>query len=338
MSYKFDLAVVIGRMQPPHLGHFHLIHRATKLSENVLVLIGSSFGTRSIKNPWSFSDIASMIRSEFPQPGLAIRGIPDYLYSENEWISHVQAEISGDPGSKGRIALVGHEKDGSSYYLRSFPNMTLVDVGEYGPSSEILSSTKIRELLFTGHEEFIRSVVPKTVFSYLENHRDWRDLKEDFKFVQNYKERWSAAPYPPTFVTVDAVVIQSGHVLLVRRGHSPGKGLWALPGGFVGQDETCKEACLRELLEETSIKVPGPILSRNIKGSQVFDHPGRSMRGRTITIAFHIKLDDPHELPKVKGGDDAELAAWIPLSQFKEEMRNQLFEDHWDIVNYFINR
>ena len=47
---------------------------------------------------------------------------------------------------------------------------------------------------------------------------------------------------------------EKGEVLLVKRGHEPGKGKWALPSGFIEIDETPKKACLRELKEETGLK------------------------------------------------------------------------------------
>ncbi len=52
---------------------------------------------------------------------------------------------------------------------------------------------------------------------------------------------------------------KKGEVLLVKRGHEPGKGKWALPAGFIEIDETPEKACLRELREETGLK--GEIVS-----------------------------------------------------------------------------
>ena len=63
-------------------------------------------------------------------------------------------------------------------------------------------------------------------------------LVEEQAYIKRYKDIWADAPYAPTFVTTDAVVIQSGHVLLVKRRTAPGKGLWALPGGFLKEVST----------------------------------------------------------------------------------------------------
>lgn len=63
--------------------------------------------------------------------------------------------------------------------------------------------------------------------------------------MQTYSQGWEGAPYPPTFVTVDAVAVHSGHLLMVARGSQPGKGLWALPGGFVHGNERLMDAVPR---------------------------------------------------------------------------------------------
>jgi bifunctional NMN adenylyltransferase/nudix hydrolase len=134
-------------------------------------------------------------------------------------------------------------------------------------------------------------------------------------------------------VTVDAVVVQSGHILMIRRRAEPGKGLLALPGGFLDalSDKTLEDAMIRELREETCLKVPTPVLRGNIVETKVFDAIQRSTRGRTITHAFHIKLPNG-ELPKVKRGSDAASAKWIPISKVNP---SECYEDHYEIINYF---
>ena len=152
--------------------------------------------------------------------------------------------------------------------------------------------------------------------------------------IQKYKQSWEVAPFPPTFVTVDSVVVCSGHVLLVKRKEQPGAGLWALPGGFLNQKETLLNGAIRELKEETKIKVPVPVLKGSVRTQMTFDYPNRSTRGRTITTAFYIDLGFEKKLPKVTGADDAEKARWVP---FNEARRDMMFEDHYDILDYFIN-
>lgn len=119
---------------------------------------------------------------------------------------------------------------------------------------------------------------------------DYQQLHEEADFIDKYKRQWESAPYPPTFMTADALVIQSGHILLVERLNLPGRGLWALPGGFLDPKETLFGACVRELREETQLQVPEPVLRGSCHSQHTFDDPYRSARGRTITQAFYFQL------------------------------------------------
>ena len=137
-------------------------------------------------------------------------------------------------------------------------------------------------------------------------------------------------------MTVDAIVIKSGHILVVSRKFNPGKGLLALPGGFINKNERLKDSVLRELKEETGIKINIPDLKKCIVDSEVFDEPLRSARGRTITHAFLFDLG-VGDLPKVNGDDDAEKAFWLPVSEFYT-LEDKFFEDHYHIIRYFISK
>jgi bifunctional NMN adenylyltransferase/nudix hydrolase len=163
---------------------------------------------------------------------------------------------------------------------------------------------------------------------------EYEQIIREREFVETNKKQYASLPYPPIFSTADAVVIQSGHVLMIKRRAEPGKGLWALPGGYVNAntDKSVEDAAIRELREETMIKVPAPVLRGNIVRSKVFDAIDRSPRGRIITHAFHIQLPDG-ELPKVKGSDDAEKARWVPIAEVRSE---ECFEDHFEIIMSFL--
>jgi bifunctional NMN adenylyltransferase/nudix hydrolase len=128
-------------------------------------------------------------------------------------------------------------------------------------------------------------------------------------------------------------------VLLVRRGANPGKGLLALPGGFININETVKESMFRELHEETKIKISDRELDAHLCYEKVFDHPDRSLRGRTVTHAGLISLPSSQftKLPAIKGSDDAADAIWFPIGQL-EDIQSQMYEDHFSIVTHMINR
>jgi len=344
---KYDALVFIGRFQPFHNGHKAIIDAALDQAKEVIVVIGSSFSARNTRNPFTFEERKAMIDSvyadEFNYSGaqgrikthrVKVVPVSDYPYDDNKWVTAVQNVVHGaiswsaDPI---RIGLIGHEKDGTSFYLKIFPTWGNVSV----PNVDGINATDIREKLFNGvikHDtipyttEVILNQFPATEW--------WKTLKQEYAMIKKYKEAWKAAPFPPTFMTVDAVVVQSGHILLVKRGDMPGKGLWALPGGFLNQEETMLEGAIRELREETKIKVPVPVLKGSIKDSKTFDAPNRSARGRTITQAFYIDLGFDQNLPKVKGSDDAEKAFWVPLSEVVRQ-QHKFFEDHYHIITHF---
>ena len=204
---------------------------------------------------------------------------------------------------------------------------------------EPLNATDIRDLYFRKHarQGFILSAVPAGVGTMLVDFtasEEYQQIIREREFLIENAKQYAGLKYPPIFVTVDAVVICSGHVLMIKRRAEPGKGLWAMPGGYVNAhtDKTVEDAMLRELREETLIKVPAPVLRGSIVRSRVFDAVDRSPRGRIITHAFHIQLPDG-ELPKVKGNDDAEKARWVPIA---EVQRDKCFEDHFEIIQTFL--
>jgi bifunctional NMN adenylyltransferase/nudix hydrolase len=340
---RFKYLVFIGRFQPFHIGHKKVIETALSVAESVLVGIGSAFQPRSIKNPWTYLDRASMVFDgledvDHYQFGdrVSVFPIRDYVYNDQQWVAEIQKHVDNVIRTKGegRVGIIGHSKDESSYYLQLFPQWELVE----HEMLEVVNATDLRGLYFEGKNlKFLKALVPEKVYDYLEAFKSSQHyglLVREYNHIQTYKKQWEVSPYPPVFVTVDAIVIQSGHVLLVERDAAPGEGQMALPGGFINQNERLEDGMIRELREETKLKVPGPVLRGNIKATKVFDYPKRSLRGRTITNAFLIELP-AGPLPPVKGSSDARKAEWVPLSKIDS---SNMFEDHYDIIHYFLGR
>ena len=132
--------------------------------------------------------------------------------------------------------------------------------------------------------------------------------------------------YPRPAVTADCIVITreaEPKVLLIQRGNPPFKGAWAFPGGFMNMDETTEECAIRELEEETGLKVS------TIHQIGAYSKIDRDPRGRTITVAYIAIIDSPLE---VKGQDDAARAEWFPVDELPK-----LAFDHEEIMSDAIN-
>jgi bifunctional NMN adenylyltransferase/nudix hydrolase len=337
MTKKYDAIVFIGRFQPLHNAHLEIIKKAAELTDRLIIIVGSACQPRTFKNPFTYGEREQLIQDTLMSLEVELHVYPnvDTIYNDDAWAVRVQNIVEDVlPTENQKIAIIGHKKDESSFYLDMFPQWELIEV----PLVEELSATQIRQLFFTKNfnPNFIKNVVPNEVLKYLISFAktgQYDQIIREIEFVKKYKEQYASFPYAPTFVTVDGVVVQSGHILMIRRRAEPGRGLLALPGGFLdaNTDKSLEDAVIRELREETNLKVPDKVLRGNIEEVKVFDALERSTRGRTITHAFYIKLPIG-ELPRIKGGSDADTAKWIPISKVDP---SECFEDHYEIINYF---
>jgi bifunctional NMN adenylyltransferase/nudix hydrolase len=346
-TFAHDYLVFIGRFQPLHNGHIHVLRQALASAAKVIVLIGSANVARSPRNPFTYEErrdvlLAARGAIEAAPDRIIVRPLPDFVYNDQAWIAHVQRcvdeTILADGGTIGsRVGLIGHGKDKSSYYLRMFPHWGAVDVRtQHGT----LNSTDLREdYLRRAPRIPDRRLCPEETIEFLEKFMltdAFKWLVGEREFYRDYKASWGKTPFPVFINCVDAVVIQSGHILLVERAHRPGKGLLALPGGHVDPNETFREAVVRELKEETRIsdakgEIPPAMLASFIedKKTRLFDHPDRSERGRVVTQAFLFDLPARKPLFSVRGDDDAASAAWHELGRLGAD---RFFEDHAAII------
>lgn len=119
--------------------------------------------------------------------------------------------------------------------------------------------------------------------------------------------------YPKPALSADVVALAFDgsrlHVLLIERKKEPFAGRWALPGGFVEPNENVEQAAVRELLEETGLRVA------RVEQLRTYSEPGRDPRGWVVSVA-HLALVRWSER-QVAAGDDAGRAEWRPLSKAK---------------------
>ncbi len=338
IEYPHAYAILIGRFQPFHNAHAQLLEKAFAQAQHVIVALGSHRTAPNIRNPWNTAQREAMIRNSLSaahHARLHFVYLRDYLYNDNLWAAELQAQVAALARDEKSIVLIGHRKDSSSYYLEGFPQWEFQDF----PLRLPIHAIQIRESYLRGESAWEKQV-PRSVREFMREfsaNGDYARLAAEQRFIDEYKRDWSAAPYPPIFVTTDAVVFKSGHILVVKRRGFPGKGLLALPGGFVAQDEFVEHAAIRELREETGIALHANELRKFVAAARVFDHPERSLRGRTITHGFYFNLGAVGELPRVKGGDDASKAFWMSLNDVYLN-EDRFFEDHVSIITHFVNR
>lgn len=344
---KYDLLVFIGRFQPFHNGHRDVILEGLKVSDKILVLVGSANKPLTPRNPFTYEQRSKMILDEFPGGSVITAPLNDVEYNNVKWVEHTRntvvdialSHIDGNSVENTltgindiNIGLLGHKKDGTSFYLELFPDWGSVDVKAERP----LDATNIRKAIFDPDFDIqnadldVPLSTSKLIMEYL-NTDEYKRILGAFLYNESYKVEVNQ--YPRNEVTVDALVVQSGHVLVIERKYEPGKGLYALPGGFLNQDETTLDGCIRELREETRLKIPDKVLRGSIMKEKVFSDPHRSERARIITVAYYILLENNVKLPRVYGTDDAAKAFWMPLNKLKA---NNMFEDHYHIIQNLI--
>jgi bifunctional NMN adenylyltransferase/nudix hydrolase len=345
-----DLTVFIGRFSPFHLGHAEVLKRALHSSKAVLILIGSAGQARTTKNPFTYDERANLVRnfvieyaaSQGLRYNLAIEPLHDQPYNEAAWIREVQDAVDRTKlamvdriGLNPTVYLTGSNRDHSTYYLNTFGTFFKMDLITNKEALN-MSATKVRDIYF-GEERIPQAdLLPGVTIEFLTDFMDtaeYGDLCNEYDFIASYKEAWKVAPHPVTFNTVDACVIQSGHVLVVVRDNFPGRGLWALPGGFLEQNERLVDGAVRELIEETQIELSKAQLYGSIKSKEIFDNPDRSLRGRTLTTGFLLRLDDTKPLPKTKPQKgEVQKVMWLPINEALNRTE-KWFEDHHSILS-----
>ncbi len=339
----YDYAIMIGKYAPIHDGHVADIRHSLTMADKVIVVLGQCFEARTTRMPWMETERAYMIRLAVNHdPRVIVVESENFLYNDTAWMASIQDAVNqaiyhdGKNPETASVALAGMAKDNTSYYLNIFPQwshdiMCGPHVVKDKGKDIILSSTFIRDKIFEGDIGYLRPYMDEKVQEYMKANLTngfWTRLKADWHHEKNYSSQWGFGP----FVTTDACVIQAGHVILVERGGDYGAGYLAMPGGFLNRDEKIKDGMIRELREETELKVPEKVLRGCITDVRVYDDPFRDNRARIITHAHKIELNnDPNGLPKIKGGDDAAKADWYPIS-FVKENKDKFFSDHWHLL------
>jgi bifunctional NMN adenylyltransferase/nudix hydrolase len=306
--------IFIGRFQPVHQGHIHALGIAASQVDTLYIFVGSANQCRSIRNPWTFQERSQMLRTKLHNARVTnfkIVPLNDYRYSNTQWMSDVRATVE----HYGMVnpTLFGHMKEGNDY-LTWFPDWKFKSIeAQY----KIDASSTRKRMFETDDPE-----MPETV-------------RADYAFYQKETKTFANYPFPETlnFNCSDAILECQGHVLLIQRKFAPGAGAWALPGGFRNQRETFLDCAIRELIEETNVRVPEKVLRGSIVKSELFDDPSRSFGIPRNTLAVYMRINPNPDgsLPRANGADDAALCKWVPLTDALNTI--EMYDDHKDILS-----
>lgn len=110
-------------------------------------------------------------------------------------------------------------------------------------------------------------------------------------------------------LTIDAVIVKDGNVLLIQRGVEPFKGYWATPGGYVRWGETVEAAVRSEVVEETGLE------ATSLKLVGVYSDPKRHPK-QAVNMVYLVEVSDGEP----KAGDDADDARWFSLADLPEQL------------------
>lgn len=331
-AISFKNALLIGRFQPFHSGHLSMVRHGLSLAEQLVIVLGSAYGNRTIKNPFTVEERMEMFKLSLPKEHydrISFIPVRDYHYNDNKWCTEVRNKVKTFAG-KSDMCMIGYPKDYSSYYLYLFKELPFHPLRDI----EDINATDVRTSYFDLGKGL--NNLPWAVYEYLSSFRAtpaYETLKEEYRYYKAYRDAWVNSAFPPMFVTVDGVIEHNGHILLIERKEYPGKGLLALPGGFVNQNERLMDAVTREVEEETHFKIN----SNYLKECRAFDYPQRSLRGRVITHGYYFNMPESTTLNEIFlfPGDDASKAFWMSIPDiYKNE--EKFFDDHFHIITYFI--
>lgn len=329
----YDIVVQIGAFQPWLPADQQALEQALTLSPHVLLLLSDADRPPSANYPFTARERLQVLHLALPEAWrdrVHILGLRQNRYPGREWaevLQHLQ-HLTGkdDP----RIGLL----QAPDSQPREWPNARALPYVSsplgaahwramaLGPVHAAEVSAQCLEALVPATRPWFTTWLTSSQRTALQ--AEWQQLAQE-------REAWSVAPYPPTLVTVDCVVECAGQVLLIERDRAPGKGLLALPGGFIDIHETLLQSARRELTEETGLNLPA---SLQPVATALFDAPYRSQRGRVITQAFHFVLPEATP-PAVQAGDDAAQAQWVRREQLAA-LNGRFHDDHALILDHFL--
>ena len=341
----YNYAIFIGRFQPFHVGHLYNVQRSLSISQKVIIIIGSVLRAPSIKNPFSFNMRKQMIIDDLSYAKIdltriIIESVCDWLYDKKKWKDTVHSKVYQYARIEDIVAIVGHKKDASSYYLNYFPDWQYISIGNY----KELCSTHFRKSYFTKGKILIGYMIShksdQGTFKALVKFKKvkvFQTLRKEYRIALAYSNYWQSKILQPIFVTLNSMVVINYKILLIQRKYPPAQGLWGFPGGYLEQQECIIDGIFHKLFKNTKLNVSRKYLEKNHYETCVFDGFDRSSISRMVTH-LGLFIINGIDLPIVTAGDNAKVAKWFDISTICKRMSAQLTDGHYQIIRYVLNK
>lgn len=166
---RFDAIIYMGRFQPFHEGHLHIVHLAFQYAPKLILILGSRQESRTFKNIWTAEEREIMIRSalnENMQRHVFFTAVDDQKNNDALWCRDIKSKVydicNQNALNHHQLGLIGHHKDESSYYLNLFPEWQNIECDNY----HNISATPLREAYLAGEDEIPH--LPAPISAYLQ--------------------------------------------------------------------------------------------------------------------------------------------------------------------------
>ncbi|KAB8033174.1 adenylyltransferase/cytidyltransferase family protein [Fluviispira multicolorata] len=333
-SIIYDATVFIGRFQPFHKGHVNSVKIALRNSKQLIIVLGSYRLSSSVRGPWSAEERIAMIQSALSQAQLKkikFICIRDRLYNEEIWKSNIINEVEKKVGFGKSIALIGHEKDSSSYYLRLFPQWNFMETGNY----QDVNATDFRINYFLEHyKKSLYDNIPEKIIPFLQKYKksaNFKVLKAKFNALESLKVHIKKGAEK---TVCNALIMCGGYFLFVKRKEILSQGLYSLPEANPMPQESYFDCISRGLKEETGLNISTEKLRDCYKKEGTFDYAERNPLEKSVshTLFFEIK-EIP--FPKVTAGKNIAEVEWVLYDDvyLKE---NCFYSDFFQIIQWFL--
>ncbi len=195
IKISYDSIIYIGRFQPIHIGHCQMIEQAFTQTNLLIIVVGSTNKTREHKNPFNFEERKEMISQAiapyitgYPERQCAIIGQNDHN-DDDKWFSEINQKVEAEqrkfrlaPESSNH-ALIGYEKDDSSFYLQHFLQWQHLKAQPNLHQGKIINATDVRNALFKSRKEtlseeetiLVQELLPSSVKQWIDKHMDILD-------------------------------------------------------------------------------------------------------------------------------------------------------------------